>query len=184
MRVSFARLLFSLFYFVTDISSLSRPSFLSSGNLVQSSNEDWTIVFELCEQVSRSEAAAKDASRGIRRAFKYAQATPQLMAARLWAVMLRNMNIASTPDSHSHSHSQPLFLRETGGRKFMDAVEDVVTNPKTEPVVKERILDVLGSAVFEYTGKDRKHPYAVMWRKLKAKTAPDQVSDCFFFFSF
>lgn len=120
--------------------------------------------------MSRSEPAAKDASRGIRRAFKYAQAGPQLMAARLWAVMLRNMNIAGTD-----THSQPLFLKETSGRKFMDAVEDVVTNPKTEPVVKERLLDVLGSAVFEYTGKDRRHPYAVMWRKLKAKNAPEQV---------
>lgn len=92
------------------------------------------------------------------------------MAARLWAVMLRNMTIAGTD-----THSQPLFLKETSGRKFMDVMEDVITNPKTEPVVKERLLDVLGSAVFEYTGKDRKHPYAALWRKLRAKGAPEQV---------
>lgn len=111
--------------------------------------------------MSKNEAAAKDASRGLRRAFKYAQASPQLTAARLWAFMLRN--------------TSDIFLRETSGRKFMDAVEEVVTNPKTEPVVRERLLDVLGSAVSEYTKGDRKHPYAVLWRKLKSKNQPEQV---------
>jgi hypothetical protein len=139
------------------------------GNLVQTSSDDWSIVLDICEQVSHSESAAKDASRGLRKLFKYGQASPQLAAARLWAVILRNMN---APDPHS----QPMFLRETSGRKFMDVVEDVATNPKTEPVVRERLLEVLGGAVFDHTGGDRKHPYAVLWRKLKAKGQPEKVS--------
>lgn len=137
---------------------------------MQASSEDWSTVLDICEQVSHSEAAAKDASRGLRRAFKYGQAAPQLTAARLWAVILRN---ASPTDPNS----QTMFLRETSGRKFMEAVEDVVTNPKTEPVVRERLLEVLGSAVSEYTGGDRKHAYAVLWRKLKAKGQSDQVCE-------
>lgn len=118
--------------------------------------------------MSHSEAAAKDVSRGLRKAFKYGQAGAQLAAARLWAVILRNTNVT---DLQSHL----MFLRETSGRKFMEAVEDVLTNPKTEPVVRERLRDVLSGATFHYTSGDRKHPYAMLWRKLKPKGQADQV---------
>jgi hypothetical protein len=31
-------------------------------------------------------------------------------------------------------------------RKFLEALDDVLTSPKTNPVVKERIMEVLGAA--------------------------------------
>ncbi|KAF8318012.1 hypothetical protein DL93DRAFT_2165419 [Clavulina sp. PMI_390] len=156
------------------------------GNLVQSASEDWSIVFDLCDYVARSESAAKDAARGIRRALKYGQATQQLMAARLWAVMLRNMTVSASPQSSSdpgrdvkEKEREPLFMRETSSKKFMETVEEVATTTKVEPVVRERLREILGGAVFEYTrtpqgGVDRKHPYVILWRKIKARSAPDE----------
>ncbi|KAG5633833.1 hypothetical protein DXG03_006613, partial [Asterophora parasitica] len=52
----------------------------------------------------------------------------------LWAIILRN------------SHDP--FVSQSTARKFLDTLEDLVTSPKTSPVVRERVLNVIGAAAF------------------------------------
>jgi VHS domain len=125
------------------------------------------IVLELCEHASANEAAAKKAVRALRREFKYADPSAQLTAARLWAIMLQNCSEE--------------FIEQSASRKSLDAVEDVIINNRTNPVVRERFLEVLGSAVYHHTKNDRTHPFAVLWRKVKPRSAPEQVR-CLFLF--
>ncbi|KAF9517411.1 hypothetical protein BS47DRAFT_531866 [Hydnum rufescens UP504] len=66
------------------------------------------------------------------------------------------------------------FIEESASRKNMDAIEDVITSNRTNPVVRERLLEVLGSAVYHHTKNDRRHPFAVLWRKVKPPSAPEQ----------
>lgn len=131
------------------------------GNFIQRSSNDRIVALQIAESASVSEAAAKDASRELRRALKYSEPIWQVNAARLWAFLVR------------HSPND-LFIRECTSRKFTDALDDVLSNPKNEPVARERVVDLLGSIVLECTS-DRKHPYAVIWRKAKPKGAPDEV---------
>lgn len=53
---------------------------------------------------------------------------------QLWAIMLRN--------------ATDVFLTQMCSRKFIDALEDVLTNSRTNQVVRERLLEVLAAAVF------------------------------------
>ena len=126
------------------------------------------MVLELCERASASESAAKEAARALRREFKYADPSAQLSAARLWAIMLRNCS--------------EVFTEQTASRKNLDAVEDVISSNKTTPVVRERLLEVLGTAAYNCTGNDKKHPFAVLWRRVKPHSAPEQVR-CLLFLS-
>lgn len=135
------------------------------GKLTATASEDWTIVLELCERASANEAAAKEAARALRREFKYAVPSAQLSAARLWAIMLQNCS--------------EVFTEQTASRKSLDAVEDVITSTRTTPVVRERLLEVLGTAAYHHTKNDKKHPFAVLWRKVKPQSAPEQVR-CYF----
>ncbi len=70
-----------------------------------------------------------------------------------------------------------VLIEATASKKNMEAVEDLITSQKTTPVVKERALDVLGYAAHDYTNGDRRHPFAVTWRKVKPRGAPEQVRD-------
>ncbi|KAF8332120.1 uncharacterized protein EI90DRAFT_3289308 [Cantharellus anzutake] len=130
------------------------------GQITATGSEDWGFVLELCERVSVNETTAKEAARALRREFKYAIPASQLSAARLWAIMLRN--------------AKPVFVEASASKKNMDAVEDVITSSKTAPVVKERLLEVLGYAAYDHGRGDRKHPFVATWRKVKPPEAPDQ----------
>lgn len=110
-----------------------------------------------------NETTAKEAARALRKELKYADPASQLSAARLWAIMLRN--------------SKPVLIEATASKKNMDAIEEVITSQRTTPVVKERLLEVLGYAAYDHTNGDRRHPFAVTWRKVKPRGAPEQVCD-------
>ena len=112
------------------------------------------MALEICERASATDASAKDAARALRREFKYGEPPTQLSAARvcidsavcvtiadnetaclqLWALMLRNCS----------EHFVALCM----SRKFLETLEDVVTSPKTNPVVKDRVMEVLGAAAY------------------------------------
>ncbi|KAF5392012.1 hypothetical protein D9757_003341 [Collybiopsis confluens] len=112
------------------------------GYLTATASEDWALVLEVCERASANEANAKEAVKALRREFKYGPPAAQLAAARLWAIMLRN--------------SSDIFIAQCTQRKFLDTLEDLITNTGgpfntgkgTSPVVRERVMDVLAAAAF------------------------------------
>ncbi|CAL1694920.1 unnamed protein product [Somion occarium] len=126
---------------------------------------DWSLVLEVSERASTSEAAAKDTAKALRREFKYAEPPAQLSAARLWAILLRN--------------ASGTFINQCASRKFLDTLEEVIQSPHTSPVVRERLLQVLAAAAYasgsgSKPGRAEKDPFRHLWRKLKAPSQPDE----------
>jgi len=69
------------------------------------------------------------------------------------------------------------FITAASGRKFLDALEDVLASSSTSPVVKERLLDVLAAAAYTHPGTT-KEGYRALWRKVKPPGKPDEVCPC------
>lgn len=105
-------------------------------------------------------------------------------STQLWAIMLRN--------------SSELFISQSTTRKFLDTLEDLLTTPKTSPVVRERLLNVVAAAAYasgnsnlncayifsyppDYVQSLEKDPKADrdgfrgLWRKVKPLDKPDEV---------
>jgi hypothetical protein len=57
-----------------------------------------------------------------------------LTGPQLWAIMLRNCS--------------DVFVSQSMNRKFLETIEDLLTSPKTSPVVRERLLDVVAAAAY------------------------------------
>ncbi|OAX34620.1 hypothetical protein K503DRAFT_430395 [Rhizopogon vinicolor AM-OR11-026] len=130
------------------------------GHLTATSSDDWALILEACKRACASEANAREATKALRREFKYAEPEAQLSAARLWAVMLGN--------------ASDVFLTQISSRKFISALEDVLTNSRTKPVVRERLMEVLAAAAF--ITSSRLHPkdrIRVLWTCLKPADKPD-----------
>ena len=60
----------------------------------------------------------------------------------------------------------------------MDTVEDTLTFPRTSPVVRERLLDVLAAAAYASSATSLKNAssFRILWRKVKPPGKPDEVS--------
>jgi len=129
------------------------------GFLTATASEDWALVLEVCERASANEHNAKEAVKALRREFKYAEPSAQLSAARLWAIMLRNSSNA--------------FVIQSSSRKFLDTIEDVLSSPRTAPVVRERLLDVVGAAAHATVSKNDKEGFRGLWRRVKPADKPD-----------
>ncbi|KAJ7585006.1 kinase-like domain-containing protein [Mycena floridula] len=143
----------------TEIPRKPKPrSFWGFGRyLTATASEDWTLVLEVCERASVNDSNAKEAVRTLRREFRYGEPSAQLSAARLWAIMLRN--------------STETFISQSTSRIFLDTVEDLLESPRTSPVVRERVMDVVSAAAFasqKYTG------FRTLWRKVKPPGKPDE----------
>jgi uncharacterized linocin/CFP29 family protein len=53
---------------------------------------------------------------------------------KLWAIILSN--------------ASDVFLTQIDSRKFINVLTDVITSPKSSPVVRDRLMEVLAGAVF------------------------------------
>ncbi|KAG9037628.1 hypothetical protein FRB95_004848 [Tulasnella sp. JGI-2019a] len=125
------------------------------GYVTATGSEDWTLLLDVCERAS-TESGAKEAAKALRNEFKYAEPSPMLSAARLWAVMLRNC--------------QAPFLQQSSSKKFIESVEDCVMSHNTSPVVRERLLLIIGGAAAQHG--DQYPAFRALWRKMKGKNAP------------
>ncbi|KAF7326899.1 hypothetical protein MVEN_02583800 [Mycena venus] len=129
------------------------------GFLTATASEDWTLVLDVCDHASATEANAKEAVRALRREFKYGEPAAQLAAARLWAIMLRN--------------SSDTFISQSTSRKFLDTLEDLLTSSRTSPVVRERVMDVLAAAAYA-SGTKKDTGFRGLWRRVKPRDKPEE----------
>ncbi|KAH9856417.1 hypothetical protein C2E23DRAFT_882478 [Lenzites betulinus] len=127
------------------------------GYLTATASEDWSLVLEVCDRASANDLNAKEATKALRREFKYAEPTAQLSAARLWAIMLRNCSSR--------------FVYYCTSRKFLDTLEDVLNSSRTSPVVRERLLEVLAAAAY---ASDPDGGFRALWRKVKPSDKPEE----------
>lgn len=139
--------------------SIPAPLTALIGFLTATGLDDPALILELCDRASASEVNAKEAARAIYREFKYAEPSSQLSAARLWAIMLRN--------------SSHLFIDQCRSKRFLNTVEDVLYSGRTTPVVRDRILEVLGAAAYA----DQPMPISAfrkLWQRVKPTGKPDE----------
>jgi hypothetical protein len=45
-------------------------------------------------------------------------------------------------------NSSEIFISQSTSRKFLDALEELLSSPKTSPVVRERVLEVVAAAAY------------------------------------
>ncbi|KAJ7938212.1 hypothetical protein B0H13DRAFT_1136293 [Mycena leptocephala] len=128
------------------------------GFLTATASEDWTLVLDVCDYASATEANAKEAVRALRREFKHGEPAVQLAAARLWAIMLRN--------------SSDTFISQSTSRKFLNTLEDLLTSSSTSPVVRERVMDVLAAAAYA-SGSKKDVGFRGLWRRVKPRDKPE-----------
>ncbi|KAK1227561.1 hypothetical protein PQX77_009471 [Marasmius sp. AFHP31] len=129
------------------------------GSFIATSPEDWALALNVCGRASASDSNAKEASRVLRRAFKYGQPQAQLNAARLCEIMLRN--------------STDAFINQSTSRKFMETLEELASSSGTNHVVKERALDVLAAARYASGGR-KDTGLRGLWKKVKPHDKPDE----------
>ncbi|KAG9125410.1 hypothetical protein FRC07_007709 [Ceratobasidium sp. 392] len=117
--------------------------------------EDWVVVMEVCDKANQNDVDAKEASKALRKDIQFGRPPAQLAAARLWAIMMRNC--------------PTYFIAHTTSRKFLGRIEEVALSPTTSPVIRDRLVEVVGTSVFQL--KDSKHlkPYLTTWKKLRAQ---------------
>ncbi|KAG2152801.1 hypothetical protein DEU56DRAFT_907981 [Suillus clintonianus] len=147
------------------------------GYLTATSSEDWTLVLEVSDRASATEANAKEAVKALRRELIYAEPKSQLSAATLWEIMLRN--------------ASDIFLTQISSRTFIDTLQGVLTSSRTSPVVRNRLMEVLAAAAFITSSrpcpslKSKPSPFILngydfdrnsfraLWMRLKPADKPD-----------
>ncbi|CAE6409330.1 unnamed protein product [Rhizoctonia solani] len=115
--------------------------------------EDWSVVMEICDKVNMSDSEAKEASKALRKDIQFGRPAVQLSAARLWAILMRNC--------------VQYFVAQTTSRKFLGKIEEVALNPTTSPVVRDRLVEVIGTSVYLLRDSKNLKPYQSTWKKLR-----------------
>ena len=45
-------------------------------------------------------------------------------------------------------NSSEIFISQSTSRKFLDTLEELLSSPRTSPVVRERVLEVVAAAAY------------------------------------
>ncbi|KAF8700054.1 GAT domain, partial [Rhizoctonia solani] len=119
--------------------------------------EDWTVVMEICDRASMNDSEAKEASKALLKDIQcdcqiFGTPAAQLSAARLWAILMQNC--------------AQYFVGHTASRKFLGKIEEVVLSQETSPVVRDRLVEVIGGLVYSLRESRHLGPYQATWKKL------------------
>ncbi|KAJ7266466.1 hypothetical protein B0H12DRAFT_161913 [Mycena haematopus] len=126
--------------------------------LTSMGSEDRPLILEVCDRASTA-ANAREAIKALMHEFKHGCADAQLSAARLWAILLRN--------------SSTEFISQSTAVDFLETIQALVASSATSPVVRNRVLHVLGDAVYSNPNVEGFHG---LWMTVKPPDAPDQGS--------
>ncbi|KAF8315943.1 hypothetical protein DL93DRAFT_2078715 [Clavulina sp. PMI_390] len=126
--------------------------------------EDWYIINQLCDLIMTHELCALQSNLSLAEQLRVsANADPVLMrVARLWLILLRNCG---------HTYIE---YNASPATKFIESLENVLTQ-HPESHSSKRLARVLGSAVYDHAKMDVRHPYTVLWLKIKYPGQPVTV---------
>ncbi|KAK6981763.1 kinase-like protein [Favolaschia claudopus] len=123
--------------------------------------DDW---YELVNKISAldtcntsTDATAREAIKALMHELKHGCADAQLSAARLWAILLRNSSAA--------------FIFQSTAVDFLETIEELISSNTTSPVVRNRVISVLGDAVLSNPAHGA---FRRLWMTVKPPGAPDQ----------
>ena len=83
------------------------------------------------------------------------------------------LTFGMAPPPHANQIANPAV--HCASRKFLDNLEEVINSDATSPVVRERLLDVLASAAYEFGKKPGKEGFATTWRRVRPSWKPPEV---------
>ena len=183
---------------------LNIPHRFYLGYLTATSSEDWTVVLDVCERASATEANAKEAAKALRREFKCVicpqfpsyphnlilfsdMATPHNNYQRQECAFQRlscrmRLTLSTKLWAIMLRNSSELYVHQCVKNKFLDTFDDVLPSQRTSPVVRERFLDVLAAAAYAGSGAPQKNEtgFRLLWRKVKPAGEPDEVGPVVF----
>lgn len=119
---------------------------------------DWNLILALCNAMSRSEAASKEAAQALRKEFRYGEEDPKFRAIRLWAILC--------------TRASDRFRLQVATKKFLEALEDLYTDKKTSIKLRGRLLLAWSMLAYEYQLDQDLHPITKMFNKIKPKDMP------------
>ncbi|KAH7322188.1 hypothetical protein B0J17DRAFT_253317 [Rhizoctonia solani] len=117
--------------------------------------EDWECIKTIWDRVNRSDSEAKDACKALRRDIKFGPPTTQLSASRLWAILMQDC--------------PQFFVTHTTNRKFLGVIENIALSPATTSVVRDRLVEVVGTSVYLLKNSKNIKPYQSTWKKLRVQ---------------
>jgi hypothetical protein len=119
---------------------------------------DWKEVMALCDTISHSEAASKEAARALRKEFKLGEEESKLRAICLWAIICIN--------------SSDRFRLQVASKKFLEALEDLYTDKKGTTRIRGRLLVVWSMLANAYQTDQELSPITKMFNKIKPNEMP------------
>jgi len=101
--------------------------------------------------------------------------TACLLTRQLWAIMLKYSGEIFIGELHVKRNITiaDFFEAQTGTQRFLEVVEELCTSSSTNPVVRERLLEVIAGAAFAHSTPERRN-FVNSWRRVKAPGQPDE----------
>ncbi|RHZ78809.1 hypothetical protein Glove_156g49 [Diversispora epigaea] len=97
---------------------------------VHKKEEDWGLIYSICDEVNAYENGAKEAAKFIRKKIgKFQMPNLQYRVLTVFKSLAENCGAK--------------FHAEIASKKFLDEIEFVVTSPLTEIVIRQRIIQIL-----------------------------------------
>lgn len=119
---------------------------------------DWNQVMALCNAVSHSEAASKEAARALRKEFKYGEEAPKYQAVRLWAILC--------------IRASDRFRLQVTSKKFLEVLEDLYTDKRTSTQIRGRLLLAWSMLAHEFQWDQDLLPISRLFNKVKPNEMP------------
>ncbi|CAE6525728.1 unnamed protein product [Rhizoctonia solani] len=121
--------------------------------VIHNNMEDWAVVIEICNKLGQNDEATQESFRVLVDNIRSSFPTVQLLAAKLWIIMIYRCK------SYFADHLPRQLLLET--------IEDVALSSHTPPVVRDRLVEVVGASVFLLKGAQTFKFYQSTWMKLR-----------------
>ncbi|CAG8509555.1 8452_t:CDS:10 [Diversispora eburnea] len=97
---------------------------------VHKRDEDWGLIYSICDEVNAYENGAKEAAKFIRKKIgKFQMPNLQYRVLTIFKSLAENCGAK--------------FHAEIASKKFLDEIEFVVTSPLTEIFIKQKIIEIL-----------------------------------------
>ncbi|EAU86313.2 hypothetical protein CC1G_08037 [Coprinopsis cinerea okayama7 len=122
--------------------------------LVENELADKDLLRILCTQASKDGQSARDAAQQLKQHLE----KPVLMTHQLYAIQLLAILLEQSSAS---------FREECCAFEFNMTLERLIISRETNPVVQERLLDVVGAAVHSGNSKNLFDSFHVLWRRVR-----------------
>ncbi|KAF8755442.1 GAT domain [Rhizoctonia solani] len=136
------------------------------GYTTSTSVEDWSIVMEIYDRVNLSDPEAKEASKALRKDIQW-DCQCLMFAGRS---LIRKRLDSDVPPYNSMGYLdaklQPILCWAYDEPQVPGKIEEIALSPATSPVVRDRLVEVIGTSVYLLRESKNLKPYQATWKKL------------------